>query len=70
MRTKWVDRNSGKRYSILPSGRGVARVMTYREYIATYESHPESKGIGPDGEPDDPRFQPPTVAITRAPAHP
>jgi hypothetical protein len=25
--------------------------MTYREYIALYESHPESKSLGPDGKP-------------------
>lgn len=51
---KWINRYSGNKYGITTrgrSGRGLARVMTYREYIALYEAHPESKSVGPDGRP-------------------
>jgi hypothetical protein len=55
-KSKWINRYSGKKYGITTRGRsrrGLARVMTYREYIALYESHPESKSLAPDRRPCD-----------------
>ena len=30
---------------------GMARVDTFRDVLAKYESHPEAKSLGPDGRP-------------------
>jgi hypothetical protein len=52
---QWVDghRPEAGTYSITTrDGRpGLARVDTFADALAKYESHPESKSLGPDGEP-------------------
>jgi hypothetical protein len=50
----WFDLYSGKPIEITPEGRlggsATVRVKTYRETLAAYELHPETKALGPDGE--------------------
>lgn len=45
LKTKWIDRYSGKRFSITTKGhhgdRRAARVQTYGDVIDAYELHPE-----------------------------
>jgi transposase len=52
---KWIDVHHPEAvpYSITTrDGRpGLARVDTFADVLAKYESHPESKSLGPDGEP-------------------
>jgi hypothetical protein len=53
----WTDQHSGKRYRITTKGdygtRYAARVKTYRDVVAEYESHPEAKCSDSKGNPCD-----------------
>jgi hypothetical protein len=51
----WVNRYDGVEYAITTVGNtgrlGIARVRTYADVLTAYETHPEVKSCGPDGEP-------------------
>ncbi|HEV2126692.1 MAG TPA: hypothetical protein VGW38_28365 [Chloroflexota bacterium] len=52
---RWIDVYSGERFAIAArgtvSGQGTARVQSFRDVIARYRMHPETKSLGPDGMP-------------------
>ncbi len=56
-RGEWIDVHhpeSGTYRITTRAGRpGMARVDTFRDVLAKYESHPEAKSLGPDGRPCD-----------------
>jgi hypothetical protein len=58
LRLRWTDRYSGTSYRITTTGpvggHGIARVRTYREVLAAYAAHAESKSAAPDGSPCGP----------------
>jgi hypothetical protein len=55
LKKEWIDQHSGKRYRITTEGdygtRYVARVKTYGDVVAEYESHPETKCADSQGNP-------------------
>ena len=54
---EWIDQHSGKRFRITTKGdcgtRYAARVKTYGDVFAEYESHPEAKCADSKGNPCD-----------------
>lgn len=55
LKIQWIDRYSGKQYSITTNGyhgdRQTARVKTYGDVLIEYEFHPETKNADADGKP-------------------
>jgi hypothetical protein len=54
IRLTWYEVNTGERYRITThatGSEGVVRVRSYREILADYRTHEESKSLGPDGLP-------------------
>jgi hypothetical protein len=53
----WIDRRSGRPVAVTTdpfdgtARPGVVRIRTYRDVIRAYLAHPESKSLGPHGEP-------------------
>ena len=55
MKMEWIDRYSGKKYTITTNGyfgdRRSARVKTYEDVLTEYEFHPETKNADASGNP-------------------
>lgn len=52
---RWTDIYSGESFAVTTRNQGMsertARVQSYRDVVARYRIHPESKSLGPDGLP-------------------